>query len=78
MKDRKYELLLDQMLRVIESRDGRSPQSVADACTEEMNESLYREAICQILVTETRGRRMRILSLYPELMVPFLLRIRRP
>ena len=76
MNSRKYELILDRMLRTIERRDGRSPQSLADAYGEKADEGKYREAICQILTGETLGRRFRLIVLYPELLFPYLLRIR--
>jgi hypothetical protein len=77
MNNRIYELILDRMLRSIERRDGRSPQSVADVCGDKAEEGKYREAICQILTCETLGRRFRLFVLYPELLPPYLLRIRQ-
>ena len=76
MNNRKYELILDRMLRAIERRDGRSPKNLADAYGENAEEGKYREAVCQILTGETLGRRLRLFVLYPGLLFPYLLRIR--
>ena len=75
MKSQKYELVLDRMLRSIEKRDGRSPQLLADKYGAAIEEGKYREAICQILADEPFGNRIKFLLLYPELILPYLIRI---
>ncbi len=78
---RKYKTILDDMLRSIEQRDGLMPQSVASLHKEAVEEGMCREGILQILASERFSRRVRFLWLYPELIVPYLCRIkpiRRP
>jgi hypothetical protein len=77
VKPRKFEQILDSTLRAIEKRDGRSPQLIADACREAVEEGKYREAICQILADERFACRLKFLLLYPELIVPYFTRIKR-
>jgi len=76
MKNQKYALVLDRMLRSIEKRDSRSPQLLADTDEAAVEEGKYREAICQILAEESFSHRLKLLMLYPELIPPYLFRIR--
>lgn len=72
-----YENILDSLLRSIEKRDGREPASVANGHKFATGEGMCREGICQILATEPRWIRWKTLFRYPQLILPYLIRIRR-
>jgi hypothetical protein len=76
MTNRRFQRRLDSTLQAIEGRDGRSQQLIADSNGDAAQEGMYREAICQILANERFSRRFRFLLLYPEIIVPYFVRIK--
>ena len=76
MKDRKYADVLDTLLRAIEKRDGRKPTELAEKYKAATQEGMQREGIVQILSDEPFSFRWRMLFLYPELIIPYLCRVK--
>jgi hypothetical protein len=76
MTNQRFQKILDSTLRAIERRDGRSPQLIADTYGDAVREGMHREAICQILANESFSRRFKFLLLYPEIIVPYIVRIK--
>ena len=74
---RTYAGILDQLLRSIEKRDGTSPKATAEMHVVATQEGMAREGIVQVLSNEPWKVRVKMLVLYPELVVPYLFRIRR-
>lgn len=72
-----YEDILDSLLRSIEKRDGRVPALVADKHKFATGEGMCREGICQVLAAEPWRIRWKTLFRYPQLILPYLIRIRR-
>ena len=72
-----YEDILDSLLRSIEKRDGREPTLVAANHKFATQEGMCREGICQVLAAEPRWIRWKTLLRYPQLILPYLIRIRR-
>lgn len=72
-----YADILDHLLHSIEKRDGRKTTEVADQYKSPTNEGMCREGICQILADEKRSVRYTMLFRFPNLIVPYLFRIRQ-
>jgi hypothetical protein len=69
--------ILGLLLSTIENRDGvRRVQQIQVAIKKQTFAALDREAICQIVSLERPGRRFLFLLLCPQLIVPYLFRIR--
>ncbi len=73
---RKYSDILAGLLRAIEIRDGRTPETVGQLYRPQVEEGMCRESIVQILADEPIEVRDKILSDYPELITPYACRIK--
>jgi hypothetical protein len=79
LKKQKYDQLLQDLINAIKARDGDAKLSQLHAqLKERIREGTHREAIVQMLATDTLLNRTRFLCLYPGLIVPYLHRIKRP
>lgn len=58
-------------------RENRSAEELAAKYKPVCEEGRFREAICQVLSDQPVTVRLRMLALYPELIVPYLWRLRR-
>lgn len=78
-KKNKYDQILAKLMESIKARDGEGRLiELREELMERNREGMFREMIVQILSKEGWRARVKLLCLYPELIVPYLWRIKRP
>mgnify|MGYP000908422710 CR=1 FL=1 len=75
----KHREILDALLTGVSNRDGQERiEELRLECKPYVNAGVHRELILQIIRREKPHRRWLFLVLYPELIIPYLCRIRKP
>jgi Mg/Co/Ni transporter MgtE len=69
--------VLGTLLKSLEKRDGKEKiEQLQSKIKKVVIGSMYREAICQMISQERPQERKKFLMLYPEYIVPYMLRIK--
>lgn len=75
----KYDQILAKLMDSIKARDGEGRLiELREELRERNREGTFREMIVQIISKEGWCARVKLLCFYPELIVPYLWRIKRP
>lgn len=78
-KRQKYDLILQDLLDAIERRDGEvHVLELREKLRARVKEGMEREAAVQVIAEEPFFNRVKFLCLYPELVIPYIWRVRRP
>jgi len=78
-KKHKYDAVLQALIDAIKAREGDVRLIELHAMLKaRIKEGTHREAIVQMIAEDSFLHRIRFLALYPELIVPYFNRIKRP
>ena len=78
-KKNKYDQILGGLMESIKARDGEARLiELREELKERNREGAFRETVVQIIAKEGWRARVKFFCLYPELIVPYLWRIKRP
>jgi len=73
-----YDEILEAIISSTERRDGgERVAKLREEIRDFAMEGMKREMVCQILARETLTNRIRFMILYPEIILPYLIRMRR-